>query len=228
MSTLTPCVWRSNHAYNRSCADVDILAVEGRSRSPRRQRVLAELSVLANLRLRGTFGVGRENDPVGLRSGPEQGHRNVAIAVVGCPAGRERMRSAKARLPRCGNQASRPRAMSWEGSRNFATCDRALPARVTGRCWITPGAVTPERLPLRPKLDNAGASASLLLRRRAPVSRDCWPSRAAATDSATAGRPPGARRPAEMPRARSRQSRRSSRWWRRSPSTSRDTRLRSS
>jgi hypothetical protein len=42
--------------------------------------------------------------------------------------GRERMRSsAKARLPRCGNQASRPRAMSWERSRTLATCDRALP-----------------------------------------------------------------------------------------------------
>ena len=30
--------------------------------------------------------------------------------------------------------------------------------------------------PLRPKLDNAGAGASLLLRRRAPVSHDCWSS----------------------------------------------------
>src|ERR1039458_5059204 len=46
--------------------------------------------------------------------------------------------SATARLPRCGNQASRPRAMSWERSRTLATCDRALPARVTARCWITP------------------------------------------------------------------------------------------
>jgi hypothetical protein len=42
--------------------------------------------------------------------------------------GRERMRSsAKARLPRCGNQVSRPRAMSWQRSRNLATCDRARP-----------------------------------------------------------------------------------------------------
>jgi hypothetical protein len=45
-----------------------------------------------------------------------------------------------------------------------------------GATWPTPGAVTPARLPLRPKLDNAGAGASLLLRRRAPVSRDCWSS----------------------------------------------------
>jgi hypothetical protein len=39
-----------------------------------------------------------------------------------------------------------PRAMSWGRSRDLAACDRALPARVTGRCWITPNAVTPERL----------------------------------------------------------------------------------
>lgn len=40
-------------------------------------------------------------------------------------------------------------------------------------CRLTPGAVTPARLPLRPKLGNAGAGASLLLRGRAPGSRDC-------------------------------------------------------
>jgi hypothetical protein len=52
----------------------------------------------------------------------------VAIAVVGCPAGSGRMRSSVRRaFPRCGKQASRPRAVSWERSRTLATCDRALP-----------------------------------------------------------------------------------------------------
>jgi hypothetical protein len=37
-----------------------------------------------------------------------------------------------------------------------------------------PGAVTPARLSLRPKLDNPGAGASLLLRQKAPASRDLW------------------------------------------------------
>jgi hypothetical protein len=82
--------------------------------------------------------------------GLARGDRNVAIAVASSRRGRERMRSsAGARLPRCGNQASRPYAMSWEGSRNLATCDRALPARVNGHCWITPIPVSPVRSPLR-------------------------------------------------------------------------------
>lgn len=47
-------------------------------------------------------------------------HPLVAIAVVGGPAGRERMRScAQARLPRCWNQALRPRAMSLGGEQEF-------------------------------------------------------------------------------------------------------------
>jgi len=46
--------------------------------------------------------------------------------------GRERIRSsAQAPLPRCGNQASRPRATASEQSRTLATCDRGLPAQVT-------------------------------------------------------------------------------------------------
>jgi hypothetical protein len=49
----------------------------------------------------------------------------------------------------------------------------ASTALTTDRYRSTPGAVTPARPPFRPKLDNAGAGASLLLRRRAPVSRDC-------------------------------------------------------
>jgi hypothetical protein len=73
---------------------------------------------------------------------------SVADAVAGRPAGRGRMRSRKGAPSALRAQASRPRAMSWERSRILATCDRALPARVAGRCWITPEAVTPARLPL--------------------------------------------------------------------------------
>jgi hypothetical protein len=74
--------------------------------------------------------------------------------------GRERMRSsARTRHPRCGKQASRPRAMSWERSRSLATCDRALPARVTGRCWITPEAVMSLRWPLRTNCSRVVPSA---------------------------------------------------------------------
>ena len=40
----------------------------------------------------------------------------------------------------------------------------------------TPIRVAPTRVPLRCKLDNAGAGASPLLRRRAPLSRDSWSS----------------------------------------------------
>jgi hypothetical protein len=53
------------------------------------------------------------------------------------------------------------RAMSWERSRTLATCDRALPARVTGRCWITPVRVTPACRPLRTRGSHA-ASADLV------------------------------------------------------------------
>jgi hypothetical protein len=49
-------------------------------------------------------------------------------------------------------------------------CDRASVGPPC--CRFTPGAVTPARLPLRPRLDNASAGAMLLLRRRAPVSGD--------------------------------------------------------
>jgi hypothetical protein len=92
------------------------------------------------------------------------GNRSVAIAVVGCPGGRERMRSsANACLPRYGNPALGPRAMSWE-RRTLATCDRALPARVKGRCWITPIRVTPTCWPLRTNRSHLGRGADMAAR----------------------------------------------------------------
>jgi hypothetical protein len=78
-------------------------------------------------------------------SGDMEPRRNDRVdnGVASCRRGRERTRSsADALLPRCGNQPSRPRVMSWDRSRTLAMCDRALPARVTGRCWITPTPVT--------------------------------------------------------------------------------------
>jgi hypothetical protein len=56
--------------------------------------------------------------------------------------------SAKVRLPRCGKQASRPRAMSWEREDSRDVRSSASSA-VTGRCWITPEAVTSVSQPLR-------------------------------------------------------------------------------
>jgi hypothetical protein len=55
--------------------------------------------------------------------------------------------------------------MSWERSRTLATCDRALPARLTGRCWITPEAIAPPSW-LLPSTSSAGAGRGADVRRR--------------------------------------------------------------
>ncbi len=68
----------------------------------------------------------------GMRTPPMSPKQSRALRRVG-----DGCDPAKARLLRCGAQASRPRAMSWERSRILTTCDRALPARVAGRRWIT-------------------------------------------------------------------------------------------
>ncbi len=68
--------------------------------------------------------------------------RQCSRALSGGSGTKDEQSSAEARLPRRGAQPPRPRGGSRKRSRAPAVCDRALAARVTGRCWITPGGVT--------------------------------------------------------------------------------------
>jgi hypothetical protein len=125
------------------------------------------------------------------------GARSVGASIVACGAKRSRLRRRQPglRLPPSDTSVTADGSATW-GRPPAST------APTTDRYPSTPGAVTPARLPLRPRLDDAGAGASLLLRRRAPVSRDCWSSSRAVVTT-TRGRAPLLRREPGVRRASS-------------------------
>jgi hypothetical protein len=103
------------------------------------------------------------------------------VEVAGCRADRVAADPATSRLPRHSETVSAgPKIRVRDRMQVFAS------RRESDQAWLLHAYMSyGDAAVLRPKLDNAGAGASLLLRRRAPVSRDCRSSSEAGTRSAT-------------------------------------------